>query len=748
MRIFVPLALLMPSTLIVTACGNSESPKSVPTPPVLPVAAPSPPEVISKPATVPSTTDFNTPEYRASNAAVASNAIGAWQNGATGQGITIGFVDTGVVSSRSDFIGKIHHDSRDVAGSRLMDDTFGHGTGVAGIAAAARDQNGMHGVAFDATIFMAKADQGCPASCSFTPDAVARGIDAARLAGARVINLSIGGNPATQIDDAVLRAVKAGIVLVVGSGNSGPAPSAFAQGLAKIAPGNVIIVGALGSALSDTSPIGYEVLSTYSTPAGSSKLTYLAAPGLYNAATYFRSDGIDRLSGSSFAAPVVSGALALLAQAFPSLRSEQLIKLLYTTADDLGASGVDDVFGQGRLNIGRAFQPVGSLRMAGTALPIIFAETTTAPAASGDAVYQNEIRATVLDSFDRAFSYNLASDYHAIRSPGPLASIRLIEHRESVIAIDALKLAFTVSGGSQANVNNVNSYLPLKDQELARLLATAAIARFSDRTSLAFGFKTDSVSLRNQMRATSSSMSLTITPDRQHGFVGNNARTLAVAHRWKSVSVYALGEQGSIQRVPKTGEPSAYTNFSAAAFYTSRAGQASAAINQIRETSSLLGSNLIQAFGANRSTSRYVDVGITRFLSRRFNLSANLRVGRTHTTAGDLKTRAFSVEFSGSRLLNNHDNIMVSVSQPLRVEAGLLSTYLPVSWDYSAQQAEINRVDFNLAPSGRELKTEIAYGQYFDSGNIIINAYVRRQPHHIATQSADVGVSLRSRLSF
>jgi len=90
------------------------------------------------------------------------------------------------------------------------------------------------GVAFDATIVVERADD--PGSCAtedgcaFFDDAIAAGIDAARVAGAKVINLSLGGSsPSPVLLGALQRAVNAGIVIVIAAGNDGTAnPDPFA----------------------------------------------------------------------------------------------------------------------------------------------------------------------------------------------------------------------------------------------------------------------------------------------------------------------------------------------------------------------------------------------------------------------------------------------------------------------------------------------------------------------------------------
>ena len=109
------------------------------------------------------------------------------------------------------------------------------------------------GVAFDATIVNLRADKpGTCATkdgCTFYDDAIAAGIDAARAAGAQVINLSLGGStPGHELLAAMQRAVNAGIVLVISAGNDGepPNPDPFALTPAQNFPGMVIIAGSVG----------------------------------------------------------------------------------------------------------------------------------------------------------------------------------------------------------------------------------------------------------------------------------------------------------------------------------------------------------------------------------------------------------------------------------------------------------------------------------------------------------------------
>ena len=118
-----------------------------------------------------------------------------------GTGVKIGIVDSGINPSLAEFAGRIDPASGDVAGNRGVSDEDGHGTAVSAVAAAARNGQNTMGVAFNATIVSERADdpgslRAARTAASSTTRRLPAGIDAARQAGAKVINLSLGGSHA------------------------------------------------------------------------------------------------------------------------------------------------------------------------------------------------------------------------------------------------------------------------------------------------------------------------------------------------------------------------------------------------------------------------------------------------------------------------------------------------------------------------------------------------------------------------
>ena len=133
---------------------------------------------------------------------------------------------------------------------------------------------------------------------------------------------------------------------------------------------------------------------------------FLVAPGESILSTYLNGQ-YAWMSGTSMATPVVSGVAALLQQRWPTLKSQpdKLAKILLTTATDLGAPGVDAVYGYGLLNATRAFQANGTVTLpspSGSTTTLTGTTTTTSPMLRNFGTALASV--TVYDDFGRDFA--------------------------------------------------------------------------------------------------------------------------------------------------------------------------------------------------------------------------------------------------------------------------------------------------------------------------------------------------------
>lgn len=244
-----------------------------------------------------------------------------------------------------------------------------HGAAVASLVAAQQDTIGVMGVApnssvrlynpFDSTGTASWAD-------------VTNGIYALYGQHTTVVNASLGvpgtvlsNEWGTILTNAKLNDKKHSLVLVKAAGNESAVQTAnvaWPNGYA--APTNLIMVGSVGpsgqvSQFSNTP--GEACILVNGTCQESNKLKYrfVVAPGELMLVEN-NQGGTTRMTGTSFAAPLVSGTVALLQTRWPWLQqyADETVQIVLQSATDLGAPGVDAVYGQGALNVEAAMSPL------------------------------------------------------------------------------------------------------------------------------------------------------------------------------------------------------------------------------------------------------------------------------------------------------------------------------------------------------------------------------------------------------
>ena len=275
----------------------------------------------------PNDKDFNAQYYLKT-----VNAPKAWGI-TTGSSLLVGVLDTGIDANHPDLNGKVSSGT-DVNDIDLRD-TIGHGTEVSGIIAANTNNNqGIAGVSWNTKIISLKiTDDFGQARVSN----VVTALDQAYQKGVKIVHISLSTNQFSQtLKSAVQEAQDKGILIISTSGNSGVEelryPAAFD--------------GVIGTgAVDETKQLEY-----YST---TGEHVTLVAPG---AAIYTTSldSTYNKVTGTSFAAPQVSGAAALVWSIAPKLTNKEVREILINSADDLGDPGKDNQYGYGLLNIEKA----------------------------------------------------------------------------------------------------------------------------------------------------------------------------------------------------------------------------------------------------------------------------------------------------------------------------------------------------------------------------------------------------------
>ncbi len=301
----------------------------------------------------PAGTTPNDPLFGSSWQHTRIESAAAWDLGTGDPSVTVAVCDTGVDQDHPDLqaalVSGYNARSRTAqADGGDVDDINGHGTFVAGCAAAiGNNATGVVGAGWGFTIM--------PIRVTNNTNGTANGFDilgGARWAaehGAKAINASYSGGTSAAIQTAGLEIKAMGGLLFYAAGNDNTLlPDVYR-------PDYVIVA-------STTSSDNKSGFSNFGPPID------VAAPGSGVRSTT-RGGGYGTSSGTSFASPIAAGVGAMIFSARPDLHPTDIQDILYAGADDLGAPGEDDLFGHGRVNTFNAVT-IASTWVARIPLPI------------------------------------------------------------------------------------------------------------------------------------------------------------------------------------------------------------------------------------------------------------------------------------------------------------------------------------------------------------------------------------------
>lgn len=273
--------------------------------------------------------------------------VRAWQH-ATGAGVVVAVIDTGVDITHPAFTGRMVHPFNSYSnqtGFAYVNEDFNHGSHVSGIIATT-GHNNVFGTAPDARIMPIKAN--LPHEGWFTGDAILRGINFAVQNGADIINLSLGRPFDWGSDNlehqTIQDAVRAGVTVIAAAGNDRDGNADFPAAYSEVI------------AVSSTME-GYRFDRSYS---NFGSQIDIAAPGTDIFAPVM-GGGYDFLTGTSMAAPNVSGTAALILQRNPNFTPAQVRQALTETAKEAGQLGRNDRYGHGIVDSFAAMLGVGAL---------------------------------------------------------------------------------------------------------------------------------------------------------------------------------------------------------------------------------------------------------------------------------------------------------------------------------------------------------------------------------------------------
>ena len=642
------------------------------------------------------------------------NLSSAQALGLTGKNVVVGVFDTGLNTSNYKFSGNLAGTSYNIyTGSKVTNDLNGHGTFVSSIIAANKLTNGsamtMYGVASGARLLPVQVLDSAGKG-NWTDAQMAAGIKYAAANGSRIFNnswgssLQLGQITSAQIYSANSKTIAAyeaaaakGIVTIFAAGNDGKANPGYWATLPSIdskLKGTWIVVVA-----ADTNG----ALASWSNRCGIAKSYCITAPGSNVLGISGNNTAVG--SGTSFAAPMVSGGVAILMQQWPYLTGSQISNILLRTANKTGIYANQNVYGQGLMDLYAATKPIGTAtiptgaNISSTSIPITHAGLNL-PAAFGS------IRAAgrdllVLDDYNRAYS----------------------------LSVDSM------IGKPQSRFN--------LELQLSRFDSDQPIVDLT--SSVKLGIVNDANAVQREKVST-------LIPELGNPYLsmGQDQKivvSVSDVTAWYSTHISSAADDQSMY-ASNTPQPVV-----AGALYRIGALQ----VGVVHEDNSLYGQQVTagssMATGANTA---FAAADHTWYLGDGYQLDASASIGVSSITGlNELITRTDNVLLASSAVgigktgvLYKQDRVGLIASIPNHTITGTASLNTPVSRDFDGNISYESQT-VNLTGSGIETDLQAYWTNQIDPHNkVSIAASVRLQPEGDANAAADVIGMMRYSLQF
>lgn len=695
-----------------------------------------------------------------------------------GQGVRIAIIDSGMDVSHPD-LGNVATVSWTAGGEALSSDD--HATFVAGIAGASRTQstnpNDMHGMAYRATLVNFQASRPSETArngfVSFgTDDLVdalraASGLSAGELAvESDILNLSLGasaGNDSVfaKLRTAMLAAAAEDKIMVLAAGNDGgnqpiyPAAYADDAGIAGLA----IVVGNLTST---------DQAAASSNLCGDTADYCLFAPGT-NVRSTLTGGAYGIGSGTSFAAPYVAGAAAVVKAAFPGVSSQDVVNRLLLTAADLGAVGVDSTFGRGRLDLEAAMAPVGPVgfpigaTVDGPVTPLAATALDLGPGlAMNDAARELLGRAMTVDGMGFPFPVDLADGVSSKeRNPGLAAFVGRRSGSVTAAGLPHARLAAIVQdddvAGSEAAFLTTSFAQYERSDEIVPFSFSAEVAGGATIFASLHGGNEARLGLEEALRGRQATFL-------QHGEILSPYDRLLSASSGAGVSFnpaegtdIALSIFGSFD---DEEEPETSLQRFDIEQVLPRNVDLHLGLGLLQEEGAFLGSRASGAFGdETRARSQFLTISLVGPIADDIDWFTTYTRGRSSigdadgallSNWSDARSEAFGAGLVIRDLAADDDGLTLMIGQPFRQERAEVTVNLPVAREQDgAVQTATQRID--LAPEAREIAAEIGYrlplGQKGDQ-EVQTAGFLRFNPDHQKDRDPEAGIGLTYSLRF
>jgi hypothetical protein len=454
-------------------------------------------------------------------------------------------------------------------------------------------------------------------------------------------------------------------------------------------------------------------------------------------------------NGTSFAAPFVSGGLAVIAGYFEGqLGSTEIIDRLFITANKTGIYSDKSIYGQGLMDLGAATAPVGQVsamlteNLSGAMVPALFTGIQLTSPSFGDAVSNGVANQTVIffDELDAPFRgtvENLTSDYRH-----QIVNLDGYEHmyQSAPQIIDSQDNVLEMSNYKNQNLSYglVNSMHLLEAQQDSNQFFTyfnkgnSSFVSHGINGSWALGiFQDKDLRYKSQLRSQFSNPWLNFSAGgTSFGSVYKFQHNLDVAflvssgrNRFQANEVFGESNSSTVAMIelqPKNSIPSiqfgvlkendANLGLSGSGAFNGNSGQMTSFVG-ISDSVSLFGGKFFSSLYIGNSPGTSNNEGMINSIT-------------------DIQSSAFGMGFLKQSIFNSGDELLLSIDQPMRTESGEMNLRVPV---YRTKERSVlfNSFGFTLRPSGREIHSKARYMSSYKNIGLSLTLGYKSDPYHI-----------------
>ncbi len=701
---------------------------------------------------------FNTAEFQSNFGLSRIGALTALNNNGTGSGIIVGVLDTGIDIDNIEFSGRISNNSSNITEGAAVnvDDKEGHGTAVAGIIGAAKNDSGIHGVAPSSILLVKKLNIGA----ALTLLNVDVGINSAVSNGAKVINMSFGTDapalPSASEQAAMQNAVDQGVILVVATGNSSLSQVLNFARLADCTGGGGICNGfnARGRMIAVNAVDSNNNETAFGNRCGDTSTACMVAPG-QNINSTSIGGGTSVVTGTSFSAPHVTGAVAVLLQKFPTITPSDAVNLLLSTATDLGSTGIDNVFGNGLLNLQNAFSarglaslPTGQF-IGGNNIALVKTSFNLDPV-FGNALENNSLlaRAIILDQYNRPYRVDLNNRINSSNYKSALENLIVTKENNNyeIDAIPSTKLNIF------SEKDKINSKGLLDNNNIENNQIQLETLLFNN-TYIKIGSNLDSNIFFSNFNRKYSDVFYEETFMPQLKFI-NNGNGSGIKFKLQPNLNFTLSKFEDSNNYNLTKRVLDQYNI----IHKKNNLNLNLGFGILNETKSILNSFSSGAFGFISDTeSKFFSVSSNYKVNSNLKIFANYSKNISEIPNSDgyisnwskIKSNSFRIGFKKINSITKNDSLKLSVFQPLRVYSASADLNIPIDTEKKPFGRIIYKKErHSIVPKHRQISLEGIYSwgnEFIQFSNFSI---VDFNPGHIYSNKPNLIYGLKTKINF